>query len=192
MHSLGGTWLITIWCLYQRSLKRYFFLDQADFLAPFLDVAKEELKKPTKDIVITRLQSLLDLTLRNPSSVAAYDPFKEDVKVGMSSLKMVDQLLRIINVAGLDGTAAHLAAGGNDGRWIGNATAGLRDSLQNIGDLASSLYGFQSIHSDKASNDGSTTASTIVGQSNPRDGLNGMRNYCNVYIFDYNWRYILV
>ncbi|GAB5586117.1 gamma tubulin complex Spc97/GCP2 subunit Alp4 [Umbelopsis nana] len=164
-----------------RSLKRYFFLDQADFLAPFLDVAKEELKKPTKDIVITRLQSLLDLTLRNPSSVAAYDPFKEDVKVGMSSLKMVDQLLRIINVAGLDGTAAHLAAGGNDGRWIGNATAGLRDSLQNIGDLASSLYGFQSIHSDKASNDGSTTASTIVGQSNPRDGLNGF----NALTLDY-------
>lgn len=158
-----------------RSLKRYFFLDQSDFLAPFLDVAKEELKKPTKDIVITRLQSLLDLTLRNPSSVAAYDPYKEDVKVGMSSLKMVDQLLRIINVAGLDGSAAHLAAGGKDGRWIGNATAGLRDSLQSIGDLANSLYGFQSTQSDKFSSDGGgTTASSVVGQSSSRDGLNGM------------------
>ncbi|KAM3586873.1 gamma tubulin complex Spc97/GCP2 subunit Alp4 [Umbelopsis sp. WA50703] len=157
-----------------RSLKRYFFLDQSDFLAPFLDVAKEELRKPVKDIVITRLQSLLDLTLRNPSSVAAYDPFKEDVKVGMSSLRMVDQLLRIINVAGLDGSAAQLAAGGKDGRWIGNATAGLRDSLTNIGDLASSLYGIHSVHSDKASSTTGSLAGSVPGLSSSRDALNGI------------------
>ena len=30
--------------LLNRSLKRYFFLDQSDFLAPFLDVAKEVLE----------------------------------------------------------------------------------------------------------------------------------------------------
>ncbi|KAJ2956059.1 hypothetical protein NQZ79_g8038 [Umbelopsis isabellina] len=164
-----------------RSLKRYFFLDQSDFLAPFLDVAKEELRKPVKDIVVTRLQSLLDLTLRNPSSVAAYDPFKEDVKVGMSSLRMVDQLLRIINVAGLDGSAAQLAAGGKDGRWIGNATAGLRDSIQNIGDLASSLYGIQSIHSDKASSTTGSLAGSVSGLSSSRDVLNGF----NALTLDY-------
>jgi Gamma tubulin complex component C-terminal len=160
--------------LLNRSLKRYFFLDQSDFLAPFLDVAKEELRKPTKDIVITRLQSLLDLTLRNPSSVAVYDPYKEDVKVGMSSLKMVDQLLRIINVAGLDGSAAQLAAGGKDGRWIGNATAGLRDSLQTIGDLATSLYGLHGTQSEKLYSDGGSTASSVVGSSSSREVLNGM------------------
>ncbi|KAI9279674.1 gamma-tubulin complex component protein [Umbelopsis sp. AD052] len=164
-----------------RSLKRYFFLDQSDFLAPFLDVAKEELRKPTKDIVITRLQSLLDLTLRNPSSVAVYDPYKEDVKVGMSSLKMVDQLLRIINVAGLDGSAAQLAAGGKDGRWIGNATAGLRDSLQTIGDLATSLYGLHGTHSEKLYSDSGSTASSVVGSSNSREVLNGF----NALTLDY-------
>lgn len=148
-------------------------MDQSDFLAPFLDVAKEELRKPVKDIVVTRLQSLLDLTLRNPSSVAAYDPFKEDVKVGMSSLRMVDQLLRIINVAGLDGSAAQLAAGGKDGRWIGNATAGLRDSIQNIGDLASSFYGIQSIHSEKASSTTGSLAGSVSGLSSSRDVLHG-------------------
>ncbi|CAO3686335.1 unnamed protein product [Umbelopsis ramanniana] len=164
-----------------RSLKRYFFLDQSDFLAPFLDVAKEELRKPTKDIVITRLQSLLDLTLRNPSSVAVYDPYKEDVKVGMSSLKMVDQLLRIINVAGLDGSAAQLAAGGKDGRWIGNATAGLRDSLQTIGDLATSLYGLHGTQSEKLYSDSGSTASSVVGSSSSREVLNGF----NALTLDY-------
>ncbi|CAO3688904.1 unnamed protein product [Rhizopus stolonifer] len=85
-----------------RSLKHYFFLDQSDFLTSFLDLAKDELKQPASEIPQTRLQSLMDLVLRNSSSVAAYDPFKEDVKVSMSHLKLVDQLLRIINVAGME------------------------------------------------------------------------------------------
>lgn len=85
-----------------RSLKHYFFLDQSDFLTSFLDLAKDELKQPASGIPHTRLQSLMDLVLRNPSSVAAYDPFKEDVKVSMSHVKLIDQLLRIINVEGID------------------------------------------------------------------------------------------
>jgi len=56
------------------------------------------LKKPSTQVSITKLQSLLDLVLRNPSSVAYADPFKEDVKVEMSSVGLVEQLLRIINV----------------------------------------------------------------------------------------------
>lgn len=44
----------------------------------------------------------MDLVLRNPSSVAAYDPFKDSVKVSMSHLRLVDQLLRIINVNGME------------------------------------------------------------------------------------------
>ncbi|ORE20229.1 hypothetical protein BCV71DRAFT_89003 [Rhizopus microsporus] len=85
-----------------RSLKHYFFLDQSDFLTSFLDLAKEELKQPASDISQTRLQSLMDLVLRNSSSVAAYDPYKEDIKVSMSHLKLVPQLLRIINVSGME------------------------------------------------------------------------------------------
>lgn len=83
-------------------MKHYFFLDQSDFLTSFLDLAKAELKEPALEIPQTRLQSLMDLVLRNPSSVAAYDPFKEDVKVSMSHLRLIDQLLRIINVSGMD------------------------------------------------------------------------------------------
>lgn len=77
-------------------------MDQSDFLTSFLDLAKDELKQPASEIPQTRLQSLMDLVLRNSSSVSAYDPFKEDVKVSMSHLKLVDQLLRIINVAGME------------------------------------------------------------------------------------------
>jgi gamma-tubulin complex component 2 len=86
----------------RRSIKHYFFLDQSDFLTSFLDLAKDELKQPASKIPQNRLQSLMDLVLRNPSSVAAYDPFKEDVKVSMSHLRLVDQLLRIINVNGME------------------------------------------------------------------------------------------
>ncbi|CAG8485247.1 12782_t:CDS:2 [Racocetra fulgida] len=81
-----------------RSIKRYFFLDQSDFFTHFLDLASVELKKPSGQVSLTKLQSLLDLVLRNPSSVAYTDPFKEDVKVEMSTVRLVDQLLRIINV----------------------------------------------------------------------------------------------
>lgn len=84
------------------SIKHYFFLDQSDFLTSFLDLAKDELKQPISKIPQNRLQSLMDLVLRNPSSVAAYDPFKDSVKVSMSHLRLVDQLLRIINVNGIE------------------------------------------------------------------------------------------
>ncbi|GAA5803659.1 hypothetical protein HPULCUR_009142 [Helicostylum pulchrum] len=86
-----------------RSIKHYFFLDQSDFLTSFLDLAKDELKQPASKIPQNRLQSLMDLVLRNPSSVAAYDPFKEDVKVGMSHFRLIDQLLCIINPSGIEG-----------------------------------------------------------------------------------------
>ncbi|KAI8393950.1 Spc98 family-domain-containing protein [Radiomyces spectabilis] len=107
------------------SLKHYFFLDQSDFLTSFLDLAKAELEQPAREISLTRLQSLMDLVLRNPSSVAAYDPFKEDVKVAMSPLRLIDQLLRIINVAGLDTVAAGSLP--KDSRWM--SSSGLLESM---------------------------------------------------------------
>ncbi|KAI8337389.1 gamma-tubulin complex component protein [Choanephora cucurbitarum] len=94
-----------------RSLKHYFFLDQSDFLTSFLDLAKDELNQPASEIPQARLQSLMDLVLRNPSSVAAYDPFKEDIKVSMSHLRLIDQLLRIINVSGMDSANPNTNAG---------------------------------------------------------------------------------
>ncbi|KAF9174729.1 hypothetical protein BGX20_010127 [Mortierella sp. AD010] len=83
-----------------RSMKRYFFLDQSDYFTHFLDLASTELKRPWKEVSLTKLQSLMDLVLRNPSSVTVNDVFKEDLKVDMSHLGLVDQLLRIISING--------------------------------------------------------------------------------------------
>lgn len=83
------------------SLKHYFFLDRSDFFTHFLDLANHELKKSSKLISLTKLQSLLDLSLRQPGSVAASDPFKEDVKVQMNDMALTDWLMRIVSVSGL-------------------------------------------------------------------------------------------
>lgn len=82
-------------------MKRYFFLDQSDYFTHFLDLASAELKRPSREVSLTKLQSLMDLVLRNPSSVTVNDIFKEDLKVDMSHLSLVDQLLKIIHVGGL-------------------------------------------------------------------------------------------
>lgn len=81
-------------------MKRYFFLDQSDYFTHFLDLAYVELKQPLEDVSLTKLQSLMDLVLRNPSTVTNSDIYKEDLRVGMSNTALVDQLLRIINVSG--------------------------------------------------------------------------------------------
>ena len=85
-----------------RSLKHYFFLDRSDFFSYFLELGTSELKKPAKHVNVNKLQSLLDLVLRQPGSVAAQDPFKEDVKVQMNEVSLTKWLMRVVNVSGLD------------------------------------------------------------------------------------------
>ncbi|KAK9469294.1 Spc98 family-domain-containing protein [Lipomyces arxii] len=96
-----------------KSLKHYFFLDQADFFTNFMDVASHELRKPVKNVSISKLQSLLDLSLRQPGSITAIDPFKEDISVQLNEVGLTEWLMRIVNVSGLDpadGTAVNLAS----------------------------------------------------------------------------------
>lgn len=85
-----------------RSLKHYFFLDRSDFFSYFLDLSASELKKPAKGVNVGKLQSLLDLALRQPGSVAAQDPFKEDVKVQMNEVGLTKWLMRVVSVSGMD------------------------------------------------------------------------------------------
>lgn len=91
-----------------RSLKHYFFLDRADFFSHFLELAGSELHKPAKKVNVSKLQSLLDLALRQPGSVAASDPFKEDVKVQMNEVGLQNWLLRVVSVTGMDENAMSL------------------------------------------------------------------------------------
>lgn len=85
-----------------RSMKYYFFLDRSDFFTYFLDLSTSELKKPWRLVNVGKLQSLLDLVLRQPGTVAAQDPFKEDVKVQMNNVGLTQLVMRVVNVRGFD------------------------------------------------------------------------------------------
>ncbi|KAL9057351.1 MAG: hypothetical protein Q9162_002425 [Coniocarpon cinnabarinum] len=85
-----------------RSLKHYFFLDRSDFFSYFLELSTSELRKPARLVNTGKLQSLLDIVLRQPGTVAAEDPFKEDIKVTMNEVSLTNWLMRIVNVTGLD------------------------------------------------------------------------------------------
>ena len=89
-----------------RSLKHYFFLDRSDFFSYFLELGNSELKKPAKYVNVGKLQSLLDIVLRQPGSVAAEDPFKEDIKVQMNEIGLTNWLMKIVMTSGLDQDAA--------------------------------------------------------------------------------------
>lgn len=85
-----------------RSMKHYFFLDRSDFFSAFLYLGNSELKKLAKDVNVGKLQSLLDLVLRQPGSVAALDPFKEDIKIHMNDQNLTRFLMSVVNVKGFE------------------------------------------------------------------------------------------
>ena len=85
-----------------RSMKHYFFLDRGEFFSYFLELSSSELEKHHRRVNVGKLQSLLDLVLRQPGSIAAADPFKEDVSVKMNEIGLTDWLMKIVNVQGLD------------------------------------------------------------------------------------------
>lgn len=81
-------------------MKHFFFLDQSDFLTNFLDLAQSELKKQSKQASIVKLQSLLDLAVRNPASSSSNDPYKDNLKVTMASQGLYEWLLKIVSRTG--------------------------------------------------------------------------------------------
>ncbi|TQS32766.1 hypothetical protein Golomagni_06911, partial [Golovinomyces magnicellulatus] len=84
------------------SLKHYFFLNPSDYFSYFMELGASELKKNVKDANTGKLQSLLDLVLRQPGSIVALDPFKEDVKVEMNSVPFIKSLQRVVNITGIE------------------------------------------------------------------------------------------
>jgi gamma-tubulin complex component 2 len=85
-----------------RSLKHYFFLDPSDYFSYFLELGASELRKPVKAVNTAKLQSLLDLVLRQPGTAVALDPFKEDVKVEMNDVTLIKSLQRVVNITGIE------------------------------------------------------------------------------------------
>ncbi|KAI5463321.1 Spc98 family-domain-containing protein [Mariannaea sp. PMI_226] len=85
-----------------RSLKHYFFLDPSDYFSYFLELGASELRKPVKAVNTGKLQSLLDLVLRQPGSIVSMDPFKDDVKVEKNETPLVRSLQRVVNITGIE------------------------------------------------------------------------------------------
>ncbi|KAF4126755.1 gamma-tubulin complex component 2 [Geosmithia morbida] len=85
-----------------RSLKHYFFLDPSDYFSYFLELGASELRKPIAKVNTGKLQSLLDLVLRQPGSIVSLDPFKEDVKVEMNEITLTKSLQRVVNITGIE------------------------------------------------------------------------------------------
>ena len=72
-----------------KSVKRFFLLDQGDFLNQFIDLADDELKMPVSDITSSRLEALLEISIR--TSAADKDPYKDDLKVVLSDKDLITQ-----------------------------------------------------------------------------------------------------
>ncbi|KAI2624391.1 Spc98 family-domain-containing protein [Hypoxylon sp. NC1633] len=85
-----------------RSLKHYFFLDPSDFFTYFMELSASELRKPVKSVNIVKLQSLLDLVLRQPGSIVSLDPFKEDVHIEMNEVGLIKMLEHVVNITGVE------------------------------------------------------------------------------------------
>ncbi|KAK2067585.1 hypothetical protein P8C59_001311 [Phyllachora maydis] len=84
------------------SMKHYFFLDPSDYFSYFLELGASELRKPVKSVNTGKLQSLLDLVLRQPGSIVSLDAFKEDVKVELKEITLVKSLQRVVNITGME------------------------------------------------------------------------------------------
>lgn len=85
-----------------RSLKHYFFLDPSDYFSYFLELGTSELRKSVRAVNTGKLQSLLDIVLRQPGSIVSLDPFKEDVKVEMNEMALTKSLQRVVNITGIE------------------------------------------------------------------------------------------
>lgn len=77
-----------------RSVKRYFLIEQGDFISITMDLCEEELSKPARDVMSTRLTSLMELAIRTCSS-GKTDPYKNDIFIETVPEDFVLQVFRI-------------------------------------------------------------------------------------------------
>nr|XP_039253451.1 gamma-tubulin complex component 2-like [Styela clava] len=79
-----------------KSVKRYFLLNEGDFLLHFMDLTEDEMKMPMGDIMPTRLEALLELALR--MSTANQDQYKDDLRIVLLNYDLITQLVRILSI----------------------------------------------------------------------------------------------
>ncbi|CAH8643972.1 unnamed protein product [Heterobilharzia americana] len=77
-----------------KSVKRFFLLDQGDFIVHFLDAAASELCKRSEVVSQLRLSSLLESALR--TSTANADRFKDNLAVVIFQFDLISQILMVL------------------------------------------------------------------------------------------------
>jgi gamma-tubulin complex component 2 len=77
------------------SVKRYFLLQQGDFIIQFMDACEQELGKKVDEVLPMRLENLLELTLRLSS--AKHDKYQDDLRTMLLPYGIVTQMSKIIN-----------------------------------------------------------------------------------------------
>ncbi|KAH7105791.1 Spc97/Spc98 [Auriculariales sp. MPI-PUGE-AT-0066] len=80
-----------------RTMRHFFFLCQSSFLTQFLDLAASELRKSARSANLTKLQSLLDLALKDDGNP---ELCREDIKVTMATSGLYEWLLKVVSVSG--------------------------------------------------------------------------------------------
>ncbi|XP_059621004.1 gamma-tubulin complex component 2 homolog isoform X2 [Phlebotomus argentipes] len=83
-----------------QSMKRYFLLQQGDFIMQFMDACEQELSKKIHAVQPVKLENLLGLTLR--LSAARNDPYKEDLTMTLLTVDLFTQMSRLTNNDYLD------------------------------------------------------------------------------------------
>ncbi|GAB0088030.1 Gamma-tubulin complex component [Sergentomyia squamirostris] len=78
-----------------QSMKKYFLLQQGDFIMQFMDACEQELAKKIHAVQPVKLENLLGLTLRLSS--ARNDPYKEDLTMTLLTEDLFAQMSRITN-----------------------------------------------------------------------------------------------
>lgn len=77
------------------SVKRYFLLQQGDFIVQFMDACESEMMKSVDEIVPMRLENLLELTLRLSS--AKHDKYQDNLYTTFFAFDICTQMSKIIN-----------------------------------------------------------------------------------------------
>lgn len=80
------------------SVKRYFLLQQGDFIVQFMDACEGELMNNVDDVIPMRLENLLELTLRLSS--AKHDKYQDDLFTTLLPFDICTQMAKIIKCEG--------------------------------------------------------------------------------------------
>jgi len=82
------------------SMKRYFLMEQGDFIVQFLDLCERELSQPVDHVEPARLESLLELALRTSS--ANWDANKDNLCTALLPYDLIFQMGKILSIYTMD------------------------------------------------------------------------------------------